>query len=90
MFLSYCVDAREIVANVLGGGERGEEQVGRHTFSKSILLIAPSIPLTTPAILPVTCLIVTAVCTLLATASILDPNLNKLSFSFCFRIAFWA
>lgn len=31
------------------------------TFSRSIARIAPSIPRTTPAILPVTCLIVTAV-----------------------------
>ena len=47
-------------------------------------------PFTTPAILPVTCRIVTAVWTLLATASIRDPSLSKLIFSFCFRIAFWA
>lgn len=60
------------------------------TFSRSIAFIAPSIPRTTPAMLPVTCRIVTAVCTLLATASMREPSRRRLSFSFCFRIAFWA
>lgn len=36
---------------------------------------------------PLTCCIVTAVCTRLATASILDDNRNKLSDSFFFLIA---
>lgn len=60
------------------------------TFSKSILFIAESIPLTTFAILPVTCRIVTAVCTLELTASILDASLSRFKCSFCLRIAFWA
>ena len=47
-------------------------------------------PLTTLVILPVTCLIVTAVCTRELTASILEPRRSKLSFSFCFRMAFCA
>jgi hypothetical protein len=53
-----------------------------------MLSIALSIPFTTLAMLPVTCLIVTAVSTLLATASILLPNRSRLSPSFFFRIAF--
>ena len=60
------------------------------TFSKSILFIAPSIPRTTFAILPVTCLIVTAVWTRLLTASMRLANRRRLSFSFCLRMAFWA
>lgn len=60
------------------------------TFSKSIAFIAPSIPRTTCPMLPVTCLIVTAVWTLLATASMREPSLSRLSFSFCFRMAFCA
>ena len=62
----------------------------RPTFSKSILFIAESMPLTTFAILPVTCLIVTAVCTRELTASIRDARRSKFKFSFCFRIAFCA
>lgn len=55
-----------------------------------MLFIALSIPLTTFAMLPVTCRIVTAVCTRELTASILEPSRSRLSFSFCFRIAFCA
>lgn len=62
----------------------------RVTFSKSMLFIALSIPLTTFAMLPVTCRMVTAVCTLLATASMRLARRSKLSFSFDFRIEFWA
>jgi hypothetical protein len=47
-------------------------------------------PLTTFAMLPVTCRIVTAVCTLELTASILDANRSRLRFSFFFRMAFCA
>ena len=53
-----------------------------------MVFIAPSMPRTTLAMLPVTCFIVTAVCTLLATASILDDNLRRFNRSFCFLIAF--
>jgi hypothetical protein len=60
------------------------------TFSKSIAFIAESMPRTTLPILWLTCLIVTAVCTLLLTASIREANFSKLSFSFCFRIEFCA
>ena len=59
-------------------------------FSRSMAFIAPSMPRTTPAMLPVTCLIVTAVWTLLATASIREPRRRRLTFSFCLRIAFCA
>jgi hypothetical protein len=52
--------------------------------------MAWSMPLTTFIMLPVTCLIVTAVCTLLATASILLPSRSKFKRSFCFRMAFCA
>ena len=52
--------------------------------------IAWSMPLTTFAILPVTCLIVTAVCTRELTASILDASLSRFSRSFCLRMAFCA
>lgn len=60
------------------------------TFSKSILFIAPSIPLTTFAMLPVTERIVTAVCTRELTASIREPRRSRFNFSFCLRIAFCA
>lgn len=60
------------------------------TFSKSIDFIAESIPLTTFPMLCETDLIVTAVCTLLLTASMRDASFKRFSFSFCFRIAFWA
>lgn len=46
--------------------------------------------LTTADMLPVTVLIVTAVSTLLATASILELNRSKFNDSFFFRIAFAA
>jgi hypothetical protein len=60
------------------------------TFSKSMLFIATSMPLTTFVILPVTLRMVTAVCTRELTASSREPSRSKLSFSFCLRIAFWA
>jgi len=47
-------------------------------------------PLTTFAMLPVTCRIVTAVCTLLLTASMRDARRSRFSRSFCLRMAFWA
>lgn len=47
---------REGLIVILDSGKKREL-----TFSKSIARIAPSIPRTTPAMLPVTCLIVTAV-----------------------------
>ena len=53
-----------------------------------IVSIALSIPFTTLPILFVTLRIVTAVSTLLATASILDASLNRFSPSVFFRIAF--
>lgn len=52
--------------------------------------MALSIPLTTLPILLVTDLIVTAVSTLLATASILEERRRRLSPSFFLRMAFWA
>lgn len=52
--------------------------------------MALSMPFTTFAMLPVTCLMVTAVCTLELTASILDARRSKLTFSFAFLIAFCA
>lgn len=55
-----------------------------------MLFIAESMPLTTFAMLPVTCRMVTAVCTFELTASILDDNRSKLRFSFFLRMAFWA
>jgi hypothetical protein len=48
------------------------------------------LPRTTCPILPVTARIVTAVSTLLATASILELSLNRFNASFCFLIAFAA
>ena len=60
------------------------------TFSKSMLFIAVSMPLTTFVILPVTDRIVTAVCTRELTASSLEPSRSRLTFSFCLRIAFCA
>jgi hypothetical protein len=47
-------------------------------------------PLTTFVMLPVTLLIVTAVCTLELTASSLEPKRSRFNFSFCLRMAFWA
>lgn len=55
-----------------------------------MVFIALSIPLTTFAMLPVTCLMVTAVCTLLATASILEARRRRFRRSFCFLMAFCA
>lgn len=55
-----------------------------------MLFIAVSMPLTTFAMLPVTDRIVTAVCTLLLTASSRDPSRSRLTRSFCLRIAFCA
>jgi hypothetical protein len=69
---------------------QGREDSRFLTFSRSILFIAPSIPLTTFAILPVTCRIVTAVCTRLLTASMRLASRRRLSFSFCLRMAFCA
>jgi hypothetical protein len=69
---------------------RETEDFGKLTLSKFISCIALSMFLTTAVILPVTLLIVTAVSTLLATASILELSLNKLRDSFFFRIAFAA
>jgi hypothetical protein len=60
------------------------------TLSRFILSIALSIPLTTLPILFVTLLIVTAVSTREATASIRDERRSKLSPSVFFLIAFWA
>lgn len=55
-----------------------------------MLFIALSMPRTTFAMLPVTDRIVTAVWTLELTASILDASRRRLTFSFCFRMAFCA
>jgi len=55
-----------------------------------MLFIAESMPLTTFAILPVTCRIVTAVWTLELTASIREARRRRLRFSFFLRMAFWA
>lgn len=63
---------------------------GIFTFSKSIAFIAESMPFTTFAILPVTWRIVTAVCTLLLTASRREASRNRLRRSFCLRMAFCA
>ena len=60
------------------------------TFSKSMLFMAPSIPRTTFAMLPVTWRMVTAVCTRLLTASMRDASRSRFSFSVCLRIAFCA
>ena len=64
--------------------------VDQLTFSRSMAFIAESMPLTTLAILPVTCRIVTAVCTRELTASMREARRSRFSFSFCLRIAFWA
>jgi len=60
------------------------------TFSRSIAFIAESMPFTTFAMLPVTWRIVTAVWTLLLTASRRDANRNRFRRSFCLRMAFCA
>jgi hypothetical protein len=57
------------------------------TRSRFMLSMALSIPFTTLVIFPVTCRIVTAVSTLLATASIRLDNRSKLSASDFFRMA---
>jgi hypothetical protein len=59
----------------------------RLTFSKFIVSIALSIPRTTWPMLPVTARIVTAVSTLLATASMREARRKRLSDSFCLRMA---
>jgi hypothetical protein len=58
------------------------------TLSKFILSTALSILFTTAVMFPVTCLIVTAVSTLEATASIRLASRNKFKDSFFFLIAF--
>jgi len=68
--------------------ERTRSMVELLTRSRFILSIALSIPLTTLPIEFVTLLIVTAVSTLLATASIREANRNRFSPSVFFRIAF--
>lgn len=71
--------------------ERKEEQKKESfTLSRFMSCIARSMFLTTADMLPVTVLIVTAVSTLLATASILELNRSKFNDSFFFRIAFAA
>lgn len=57
------------------------------TCSRFIDCIALSIPLTTDAMLPVTCLMVTAVSTLEATASIRLPRRSKFKLSLFLRMA---
>lgn len=57
------------------------------TRSRFMLSIALSMPLTTEAMLPVTWRIVTAVSTLLATASILLERRRRLSASLFLRMA---
>ena len=66
------------------------EKEGLRTRSRFILSIALSMPFTTDAILPETWRIVTAVSTLLATASTLLASLRRLRDSFFFLIAFAA
>lgn len=53
-----------------------------------MVFMAESMPLTTFAMLPVTWRIVTAVCTLLLTASMREARRSRFSFSFCFLMAF--
>lgn len=60
------------------------------TLSRFMLSIALSMPLTTEAILPVICLIVTAVSTRLETASTRLDRRSKFKASFFFLIAFAA
>jgi hypothetical protein len=55
-----------------------------------MVFMAASMPLTTFPMLWLTERIVTAVCTLELTASILEASLRRFSFSFCLRIEFWA
>ena len=62
-------------------------QAQARTRSRFIVSIALSIPLTTLVMFPVTCRIVTAVSTRLATASSLLANRKRLSDSLFLRIA---
>lgn len=62
-------------------------RIERRTRSRFMLSIALSMPFTTLVMLPVTCRIVTAVSTRLATASILLASLSRFKASLFLRIA---
>ena len=66
--------------------DRSEIGFGRRRLMAKFKVLSrlhrPPMPLITPTMLPVTCLMVTAVCTLLATASISDCSLSSLCFLF--------
>jgi hypothetical protein len=61
-----------------------------HTLSGLIVFIATSMAFVTLCMFTVTTCIVLAVCTRPATASTREASWRRLSFSPCFRTAFWA
>jgi hypothetical protein len=71
--------AASLRVRVLGGA--------KHTFSRSILFIAESMPRTTFAMLPVTERMVTAVWTRELTASMREARRRRLTCSFFLRMA---